>query len=272
MRRVQYDKRLSSLPRPCEYFHLIGGTSTGGLIALMLGRLRMTTEEALRKYNKIAGAIFCKANRKLSFQDGSFKAATLEKQIQDLVAAKELGEHMLRDNDEAGSAKVFVCAIPAANIAHPRLFRSYRVRENASTDCKIWEAARATTAAPTFFKRVTIEDEGGASEDFLDGGLHFNNPAQLVLDEAFSIFGGNSKLGCLISIGTGHPGTMGLSKPDPFQRILPTEMVPVLKRIATTCEQNAHDLAKRFRGSPNHYFRYSVNHGLGDISLEEWKR
>lgn len=33
MRRVQHDKGLTSPPRPCEYFHLIGGTSTGGYAA-----------------------------------------------------------------------------------------------------------------------------------------------------------------------------------------------------------------------------------------------
>ena len=242
------------------------------LIALMLGRLRMSTRDALRAYNKIAESVFCKANQKRSSQDGTFKATTLKEQVQDLVIAKELGEHMLRENDEAGSVKTFVCAVPAANMAHPRLFRSYIVRENASTNCKIWEAARATTAAPTFFKRMTIGDDGGAQEDFLDGGLRFNNPAQLVLNEAFTIFGGARKLGCLISIGTGHPGTIGLSQPDKFQNILPTEMVGVLRRIATDCERIAHELAGRFRQSPNRYFRYSVSHGVGNISLEEWKK
>ncbi|KAI4166730.1 MAG: hypothetical protein LQ343_007804 [Gyalolechia ehrenbergii] len=272
MRRVQHDEGLTQLPRPCDYFDLIGGTSTGGLVALMLGRLQMTTKDALRTYNKLTGSVFCKANRKRFYKDGTFKATTLEKEVQELVAAKELGESMLRENDDAALAKTFVCAVPAANMAHPRLFRSYPVRENAATNCKIWEAARATTAAPTFFKRITIADDGGAQEDFLDGALRFNNPARLVLEEAMKSFGGASKLGCLVSIGTGHPGTIGLSQPDAFQKILPIEMVGVLKRIATNCEETAHELAGRFRQSPDRYFRYSVSHGIGRISLEEWKK
>jgi patatin-like phospholipase/acyl hydrolase len=35
MKRIQHDKRLVNPPRPCEYFHLIGGTSTGGYVGLI---------------------------------------------------------------------------------------------------------------------------------------------------------------------------------------------------------------------------------------------
>jgi hypothetical protein len=30
MSRIKHDLQLAELPRPCDYFHLIGGTSTGG--------------------------------------------------------------------------------------------------------------------------------------------------------------------------------------------------------------------------------------------------
>lgn len=41
MEKIRDLKGLEASPRPCDYFDLIGGTSTGGIIAIMLGRLGM---------------------------------------------------------------------------------------------------------------------------------------------------------------------------------------------------------------------------------------
>ena len=41
MEEVQRRAKMNETPHPCTYFDLIGGTSTGGLIAIMLGRLQM---------------------------------------------------------------------------------------------------------------------------------------------------------------------------------------------------------------------------------------
>ncbi|KAG8527342.1 uncharacterized protein KY384_007494 [Bacidia gigantensis] len=275
MQRLQHDQKLESLPRPCDYFHLIGGTSTGGLIALMLGRLKMTTKETLKAYNTIAGAVFSKRNKKPIYKEGTFRASTLEIKIKEVVAGQELGEYMLNEagSDLAATGKVFVCAVPNDNMSHPRLFRSYKVRENTSANCKIWEAARATTAAPTFFKPARIFDgDGASSEDFLDGGLLYNNPARLVLDEARRIYGDTATIGSLISIGTGRSGVIGLQKPDAFQKMIPLEMIGVLKSLATNCEAVAHALAQQFEECSDLYFRFNVEHGAESTSLEEWEK
>jgi patatin-like phospholipase/acyl hydrolase len=44
---IKHQKNTAEIPLPCEYFELIEGTSTGGLIAIMLGRLRMVPIHAL---------------------------------------------------------------------------------------------------------------------------------------------------------------------------------------------------------------------------------
>ena len=41
MEDIEQQTDAANTPRPCEYFDLIGGTSTGGLIAIMLGLLGM---------------------------------------------------------------------------------------------------------------------------------------------------------------------------------------------------------------------------------------
>ncbi|KAF7537441.1 hypothetical protein G7054_g3728 [Neopestalotiopsis clavispora] len=47
-----------NLPLPCRYFDFMVGTSTGGLIAIMLGRLRMDIDECIRAYLKLGNSIF----------------------------------------------------------------------------------------------------------------------------------------------------------------------------------------------------------------------
>ena len=232
----------------------------------------MTTDEALRTYNILARAIFSKDNKKWPGQDGLFKATTLENKVQEVVKKKGRGEFMLDPSNQSSKGKAFVCAVPANNMAYPRRFRTYPVRTLASPNCRIWEAARATTAATTFFKRIAIGEEGQAKEEFLDGGLVCNNPANQVLEEARNIFGNDGLACCLISIGTGHPGTIGLARPDAFQKVLPTKLIGVLKEIATDCEDTANGLSARFKDLEKFYFRFNVAHGADGISLEEWEK
>jgi len=44
--------------KPATYFDLIGGTSTGGLIAIMLGRLGMDTKQCIQTYLNLSPEIF----------------------------------------------------------------------------------------------------------------------------------------------------------------------------------------------------------------------
>jgi predicted acylesterase/phospholipase RssA len=242
------------------------------LIALMLGRLRMTTDEAMQAYNSLTRAVFSKENKKWKVQDGLFKATTLKEEVKKLVSEQKLGERMLDASTSTTKGKAFVCAMPANNMEYPRRFRTYPVRVLASANCEIWEAARATSAAPTFFKRIEIDDGSGGKEEFVDGGMGCNNPVNQVLAEARDVFGNDRMVGCLVSIGTGHPGTIGLARPDSFQKFLPTKLIDVLKKIATDCEKTANELSTRFQDYESFYYRFNVEHGAEGISLEEWEK
>jgi patatin-like phospholipase/acyl hydrolase len=85
---------LAHPPKPCDYFDLIGGTSTGGLIAIMLGRLKMTIEECIIAYLQISREVFQPRRRSLNFLGkandalkvrGRFNSDALKKGIKRVV-------------------------------------------------------------------------------------------------------------------------------------------------------------------------------------------
>lgn len=138
----------------------------------------------------------------------------------------------------------------------------------------IWEAARATSAAPTFFKRIEI-GEPGLKEPFIDGGMGRNNPAKCLLEEAEMVFP-DTRVDCLISIGCGQANPIGIgSPPTLFHRIIPLHLLDVvtaLKAIATDCEATAQEIAKKIRDRPNVYFRFNVEQGIQKIAMNEHGR
>ena len=161
------------------------------------------------------------------------------------------------------------------------LFRTYNI-EGPNDNIKIWEAARATSAAPMIFKRICIGPTG-AEEEFLDGGMGCNNPVLRLIDEAEEAFPDLKRkfpnlkphFDCILSIGTGRRSTVGLKKPDAFQKILPTDLVEVLAKMATDTEETAEQALRRFeplQGRPAVYFRLNVEHGMQGISLAEWEK
>jgi len=79
--------------------------------------------------------------------------------------------------------------------------------QNIYDDIKIWEAARATTAATTFFAPAEIKSRNITSK-FLDGGLGANNPSDQLWYEAEEVWGPGllqPQIRCLLLIGTGKP-------------------------------------------------------------------
>ncbi|KIJ30084.1 hypothetical protein M422DRAFT_187616, partial [Sphaerobolus stellatus SS14] len=243
---------------------------TSSIIALMLGRLRMSINDAIDCYDGLTKTVF-KATQ--VGRDGKFKHKVLEKVIKDVVK-KQLGTEEERLLDSRNNAcKTFVCARAAQDLSAgiPRLFRTYQSPEANTYNCMIWEAARATSAAPTFFERISIGDSGYPKQSYIDGGLGRNNPIKQILEEAHLIFP-DQHVSCVLSIGTGKPSTISIPKPTLFQRIIPTQLIQATIAIATDCEGIEQEIAQRFRNVPDLYYRFNVEQGMQSIGLADFDK
>ncbi|ODM22497.1 hypothetical protein SI65_00085 [Aspergillus cristatus] len=256
-------------PKPCEYFDMIAGTSTGGLIAIMLGRLKMDVNECIDAYNTLATQAFTRkaylpititGKVRERFESKQLEAA-LKKAIADRLHDQDA---LLKDPDT--SCRVVLCATRGGTSTTVTL-RSYRNERECSelyNTVKIWEAGRATSAASSFFDPITIGPNG---QQFFDGATGANNPIRHLWMEAKDIWSAaplEDQIGSILSIGTGVPQvtryeTKGIAG------------LKTLKACVTETEYTEEGFALEHSDLvANHqYFRFNVPGGLAEIGLEK---
>lgn len=116
MRNVNAGRDPKDELQPWQVFDLIGGTSTGGIIAIMLGRLRMTLDECLEAYTELARTIFKpkrykydvfnRARDLLSAKE-RFNSSKLEHVVKDIIRERTGNENTsLHEPSESSACKV----------------------------------------------------------------------------------------------------------------------------------------------------------------------
>jgi uncharacterized protein len=169
-----------------ELFDLIAGTSTGGIIALALtvpgdgddGRPRWTANDLVDLYLSEGPRIFHHSIGRmlesgLGLLDEKYDARPLEQTLEEYLGAAMV------------SQAVTDVMVTSYDLEHrkPFFFKTDRARLKPEHDWLMREAARATSAAPTYFEpeRLTADGEVFA---LCDGGVFANNPAMSAYAEA----------------------------------------------------------------------------------------
>lgn len=180
--------------RLSDYFDLLVGTSTGGILACTYliperdaggkptNRPKFTARQAVDLYLERGDDIFDltfwqKLKSKGGLTDEKYSAAELEEALKDYYGDTLLSE-LLRP-----------CLVTAYDIRNRRahFFSQIDARATNTHDFAVKEVARATSAAPTYFEVARVKSVYGTPYPLIDGGVFANNPAMCAYAEARGI-------------------------------------------------------------------------------------
>ena len=195
----------SQLPL-CDRFDLIGGTSTGAILAAGLS-LGLKAGQLRDFYLNFGKGIFSKVFFPIRFWH-SYPSEPLEGHLKEVFG----------ENTTLGSSKLrtqILIVSKNATLGTTWFFTNNRQGKYFNTNAAIplWQIVRASSAAPTFFppQKIKVPDDLGQvhNYEFIDGGVSsYNNPSlQLFLEATdpqykFGWPTGTDKI-VLLSLGTG---------------------------------------------------------------------
>ena len=180
-----------------QYFDMISGTSTGGLISLALSCPSSIAREKDRDPQVDLEKLL--ANYMTMGKD-IFQAQSSLFGLRQIVSDKYRSENIQELCQRWFGARTMDCAkVPTLIMAYdltegsPRMIRSY----GDEASYPVWIAARATSAAPTYFSPVEYD-----GHLLVDGGVIANNPAVFAYFEARKLYPDCRKFN-ILSVSTG---------------------------------------------------------------------
>jgi uncharacterized protein len=198
-------------------FDLIGGTSTGGLVALGVtkpgadGEPEFSASDLVRLYETEGETIF---HDSIGWRIRSL-GGLAEERYDEAPFERILREKYFGDTPLSAAVTELVITAYDLHASAPFIFkRSYAKREK-SWDYPMWWVARSTSAAPTYFEPFGIPPEPPGAEKHVlaDGGVFANNPTLCAYVEALDIWGPDTEV-IVCSLGTGQRPGRRLAKAE----------------------------------------------------------
>ena len=273
----------------CELFDMVAGTSTGGILALGLtapaagGGPRFSAEDLLGLYVEHGREIFpdsllLKVRTLAGLADPRYDPGPLERLLRERFGETKISQALTE------------VVVPTYDLSTPAPFffkRAYAREDGNVWDIEMAAAARATSAAPTYFdpaRLPSFQDEG--EHALVDGGVFANNPSTAAYADALDLWSENVEIQ-VVSIGTGlAPQVEGRGAiPVPFARARGWGLAhwarPILEVVldgaAKAVEYQMVRLCRHGDGSNPRYHRLQSNlptadHALDDASEENVQR
>ncbi|KAL8689851.1 MAG: hypothetical protein Q9218_004571 [Villophora microphyllina] len=177
-----------------HFFDLVVGTSTGGIIALGLVAKSWSVEACTSQFESLCNRAFTRRTGGnipgigflVSYYNHSqYETRPLEEALVEAYGEEDFlfgGSRFLLDGDDG------------YNVKRP---------EKLQSELKIWEAARATSAAPRIFKPFHHEP---SKQVYMDGAIYHNNPIQIADKERKNLWPSlpSDYPDVLVSIGTSY--------------------------------------------------------------------
>ncbi|GLV40136.1 calcium-independent phospholipase A2 VIA [Carabus blaptoides fortunei] len=189
-------KKLEELTgtRVHEMFDMICGVSTGAIISCGLGASQKDLNELQRYYKELSIKIFSQnafwGTSSLVWSHSYYDTKVWEQILKEFYGETEL----IKTSRHEISPKV-IAVSAVVNQARASVVRPQYM---GGTNHKIWEAVRASAAAPTYFEEFKL---GNLLHQ--DGGIMVNNPTAVAIHEARQLWP-NTPIQCVVSFGTGR--------------------------------------------------------------------